>query len=81
MSQQINLQILSVQVVHENAGVFCGSNLQTGWKSIIKQNQGYGIVSGDSNNLPSNINLVNDTDIMDTLITPTDTPNPKLKQD
>jgi len=73
MSQQINLQALSVQVVHENGGVFCGSNLQTGWKSIVKQNQGYGIVSGDSNNLPSNINLVNDTDIMD-MLTPTESP-------
>jgi len=68
MSPEINVQTLSVQFVHENAGIFCGSNFQSCWKNTSKLNQGFGIFSGDCNSLPATLNMINDPDNCDTLL-------------
>lgn len=68
MNQMINLEHLHVQVVSEASGIFCGKNLQVSWRSIQKTNQGYGTVSGDSNIVPTSLNSVNDTDLLDSYV-------------
>lgn len=68
MSPCIKLASLQVQIVSDSSGVFCGNNMQVAWKSIIKQNFGYGVVSGDTNYLPHSINSIKDDDIIDSLV-------------
>lgn len=69
MGQIINLQQLNVQVITDSSGVFCGRNLQVGWHSINKTNHGYGVISGDKNAIPGNLNWVHDADLVDSSIT------------
>jgi len=69
MSQIINLDQVQVQVISDSSGIFWGNNRQINWKSVVKQNLGCGVVSGDSNQLPMSLNNVLDEDVFDSMVT------------
>lgn len=66
--QQINLEKLHVQLVNNASGLNWGKNLQISTKTVTKTNQGCGAVGGDGNLIPTNLNSVNDGDILDSLV-------------
>lgn len=65
---EINYHTIQITTAASGAGVFNGVNTQFGWSSHSKANTALGTVAGHDNQTPNNINLVHDSDYMDTVI-------------
>ncbi len=64
----IQFDSINVNVVSGNAGIFIGTNYQFCWNSHSKENSAFGGISGHSNIVQQNINLLVDNDLIDTPI-------------
>jgi hypothetical protein len=57
-----------VNAMETNAGVFVGTNVQYGWSSHNKTNASMTGISGESNEVVGNVNIIYDNDFIDTSI-------------
>lgn len=64
----INFDKLSAGTVSSSSGIFNGKNIQFGWSSHSKTNNGFGTLGGNHNNFHDNVNVVFDNDQIDTPI-------------
>jgi hypothetical protein len=72
MSKALSINI-QIQTISECSGIFISdSNVMYGWGSHEKENIGFGSIS-DNNLVRGNINVVFDSDYMDTIIDDRDT--------
>lgn len=46
---RIEFSDLIVDQVSDSSGVFSGDNLQVKWRSLMKIDEGFGVIEGDSN--------------------------------
>lgn len=67
MTKPINLLSLHIHAVTNASEVNFGNSTTINIKSLYKLNEGCGKISGDFNQLPTNINNINDPDIIDTM--------------
>lgn len=49
---------LNVKALDRNAGIFFGKNVQSNWNTNLHNNTGFGVVTGNSNEITSNSTLV-----------------------
>lgn len=64
----ISFDKLSAGTVSSSSGIFNGKNIQFGWSSHSKTNNGFGTLGGNSNEMHNNLNIVFDNDQLDTPI-------------
>lgn len=65
MAVFINFGAIAVNNLANDAGLFLGENVQQGWISPAKTNQGLNIF-GNGNLIVNNININSDPDLIDT---------------
>lgn len=61
----VRLNVLKINVISHNSGVFSGSNLQPLWRTACKTNVGFGRVAGEMNHTVNTTNVILDNDIVD----------------
>lgn len=66
--QLIQFNNLIVNGVDSTSGIFIGTNSQSGWNTMDKENFGLGRVHGSYIKIPNNKNIVYDQDFIDTII-------------
>jgi hypothetical protein len=59
---------IMVNAMETNSGIFVGTNTQYGWSSHSKTNASLMGISGDGNDIGSNLNIIYDNDGIDTPI-------------
>lgn len=64
----VHFEQINVNGMTNAAGIFIGTNLQTGWSSHGKSNSGFGTIMGKRNLVNQNMNIVDDRDLLDTPI-------------
>jgi hypothetical protein len=64
----IQFDSINVNVIESNSGIFIGTNYQFCWNSHSKKNIAFGELSGHSNIIQQNMNLLCDNDLIDTPI-------------
>lgn len=64
----ISFDKLSAGTVSSSSGIFNGRNIQFGWSSHSKTNNGFGTMGGNHNTMHNNLNIVFDNDQLDTPI-------------
>lgn len=65
MSSFINIGVLTVNTVTENGSVSAGDNAHGDVQKHFKSNQGFGVVFGNGDLIPGNLNFVCDNDLLD----------------
>ncbi|MGE5606754.1 MAG: hypothetical protein ACM3YE_13825 [Bacteroidota bacterium] len=65
MAVFVNFGVIVVNSLANDAGIFFGENVQQGWNSPAKTNQGLNIF-GNGNLTVNNININSDPDLIDT---------------
>lgn len=65
MAVCINFITIQINSLENDAGVFFGENVQSGWDSHSKNNQAMGQVFGNLNATLAPINIINDSDVID----------------
>jgi|LSQX01.1.fsa_nt_gb hypothetical protein len=65
MAVFITFGAILVNSMENDAGVFFGENVQTGWDSHAKNNMGLGQVFGNGDLIISPLNIFSDCDIID----------------
>lgn len=63
---------ISVTAISNSSGVFVGTNTQYGWASHEKENEAFGFVYGDLNVISGSLNLLLDSDLIDSPIEDSD---------
>lgn len=61
----VRLNVLNINVMSHNSGVFSGSNHQPFWRTACKTNVGFGRVVGEMNHTVNTTNVILDNDIVD----------------
>ncbi|GAE24859.1 hypothetical protein JCM9140_819 [Halalkalibacter wakoensis JCM 9140] len=64
MAVSVNFAAVNINTQSNNSGLFIGSNNQTGWDGHTKFSFGNGQFLG-MNGTANNMNIVNDTDVID----------------
>lgn len=68
----IRFKALQIGEISQSSGVFSGDNLQVGWETKSKDNQGGGSYTGDRNLILDNRHQVEDHDWVDFIIRKSD---------
>ena len=65
MAINMSFDAIQINYIHENSGIFIGSNRAYNWLTQKKINSAQGTVTGDGNLLLRNLNVINDSDLID----------------
>ena len=64
---RIKFNDIHIHTISNSSGFFSGDNFQIRWKHSSKKNEGFGSISGEKNTSTKNYNILNDSDIVDTV--------------
>lgn len=62
---RIRFTELKIDHISQSSGVFTGKNMPSGWQHRSKINEGFGHISGESNQTSHSVHVVNDRDFID----------------